>query len=145
MNKGSLNCVKPLPLTLEKVTLHFSFHIITKKFNGEARNGTRPMFKHQARPSGMEVPSNHRIILYRLLWGETGAGVAPGIFRWGADSSHEGAKLWFSGYYKCQRSPKKSLFTLRRVANLLRRGAIAPSPPLGPPLDGSKTEELCTI
>ena len=28
------------------------------------------------------------------------AGVAPGIFRQGADSSDEGAKIWFSGYYK---------------------------------------------
>ena len=24
----------------------------------------------------------------------------------GADSSDEGAKIWFSGYYKCQKSPK---------------------------------------
>ena len=47
------------------------------------------------------------------------SGVAPGIFRLGADSSDEGAKIWFSGYYKCQKSPKKSLFTFRR-------GAIAP-------------------
>ena len=41
-------------------------------------------------------------------------GVAPGISRRGADSSDEGAKIWFSEYYKCQKSPKKSLFTFRR-------------------------------
>ena len=50
------------------------------------------------------------------------SGVAPGIFRQGADSSDEGAKRWFSGYYKCQKSPKKSLFTFRRGASMLRRG-----------------------
>ena len=38
----------------------------------------------------------------------------PGIFQRGADSSDEGAKIWFSGYYKCQKSPKKLLFTFRR-------------------------------
>ena len=38
-------------------------------------------------------------------------GVAPGIFRRGAHSSNEGAKIWLSGYYKCQKSSKKSLFT----------------------------------
>ena len=34
------------------------------------------------------------------------SGVAPGIFRRGAESSDEGAKMWFSGYYKCQKSTK---------------------------------------
>ena len=29
------------------------------------------------------------------------SGVAPGICRQGADSSDEGAKIWFSGYYQC--------------------------------------------
>ena len=48
------------------------------------------------------------------------------IFRQGADSSDEGAKIWFSGYYKCQKSPKKSLFTFRRGASMLQLGAIAP-------------------
>ena len=33
-------------------------------------------------------------------------GVAPGMFQRGADSSDEEAKIWFSGYYKCQKSPK---------------------------------------
>ena len=42
------------------------------------------------------------------------AGVAPGIFRRGADSSDEGAKIWFLGYHKCQKSPKQSCFTFRR-------------------------------
>ena len=27
-----------------------------------------------------------------------------------AESSDEGANIWFSGYYECQESPKKSLF-----------------------------------
>ena len=40
--------------------------------------------------------------------------VAQGIFRRGADSSDEGDKIWFSGYYKCQKSSKKSLFSLRQ-------------------------------
>ena len=35
------------------------------------------------------------------------AGVAPGIFRRGADSSDEGAKIRLSGYCKCQKSPTK--------------------------------------
>ena len=40
----------------------------------------------------------------------------------GTDSSDEGAKIWYSGYYKCQKSPKKSLFTFRQGASILRRG-----------------------
>ena len=44
------------------------------------------------------------------------SGLAPAIFRRGADSSDEGAKIWFSGCYKCQKSPKKLLFTFRRGA-----------------------------
>ena len=36
------------------------------------------------------------------------AGVAPGIFQPGADFSNEGAKIWLSGYYKCQKSPTHS-------------------------------------
>ena len=32
----------------------------------------------------------------------------------GADSSDEGAKIWFSGYHKYQKVPIKSLFTFRR-------------------------------
>ena len=50
------------------------------------------------------------------------AELAPGIFRRGADASDEGAKIWFSGYYRCQKSPKKLLFTFRRGASLIRRG-----------------------
>ena len=46
-------------------------------------------------------------------------GVAPGIFRRGGESSDEGAKIWFSGYCKCQKSPKKWLFTFRRGASML--------------------------
>ena len=30
-------------------------------------------------------------------------------FPTGAESSDEGAKIWFSGYYEYQKSPKKSL------------------------------------
>ena len=33
-------------------------------------------------------------------------------FPTGADSSDEGAKIWFLGYYKCQKSPKKITFHL---------------------------------
>ena len=40
----------------------------------------------------------------------------------GADSSDVGVKIWSSGYYKCQNSPKNSL----RVASMLQRGTIAP-------------------
>ena len=40
------------------------------------------------------------------------SGVAPGIFQRAADSSDEGAKIWFSGSYKCQKSPKKIAFDL---------------------------------
>ena len=50
--------------------------------------------------------------LQSSLLASTLPGVAPGIFRWGADSSDEGAKIWLSGYYKCQKSPKKSHFHL---------------------------------
>ena len=48
------------------------------------------------------------------------AGVAPRNFRRGADSCEEGAKIWFSGYYKCQKSPKNFLFILRRGAKLMQ-------------------------
>ena len=58
----------------------------------------------------------------------------PRNFRTRADSSDEGAKIWPLGYYKCQNSMKKSCFTFRRGASMLRRGAIPPSPPLAPPL-----------
>ena len=47
-------------------------------------------------------------------------------FPTGADSSDEGAKIWFSGCYKCHKSPKKSLFTCRRGASMLRRGGHIP-------------------
>ena len=33
-----------------------------------------------------------------------------------------GAKIWFLGYYKCQKSPKKSCFTFRRLASMLLGG-----------------------
>ena len=63
-------------------------------------------------------------------------GVVPGIFRRGADSSNEGAKIWFSGYYKYQKSPKKNHFSPSDgVASMLRRGDYSPpSPPLASPL-----------
>ena len=54
------------------------------------------------------------------------AGVVPGIFRRGADSSDEGAKIWFSGYYKCQKSPKKSLSPSDGGLACSDEGAIAP-------------------
>ena len=42
----------------------------------------------------------------RALFNQFSAGVAPGIFRRVADSSDEGAKIWFSGYYKCRKCPE---------------------------------------
>ena len=33
-------------------------------------------------------------------------------FPTGADSSDEGAKIWFSGYYKCQKISEKIAFHL---------------------------------
>ena len=58
------------------------------------------------------------------------------------DSSDEGAKIWFSGYYKYQESSKKSLFTFRREASKLQRGATAPSPPLAPPLPATSNTSV---
>ena len=60
--------------------------------------------------------------------------MAPGIFRRGADSSDEGAKIWFSGYCKCHKSRKKSLLILRRGL-ACSDGAIAPQSSLGPPAE----------
>ena len=40
------------------------------------------------------------------------SGVAPGISQWGADSSYEGAKIWFLGYYKCQNLQKIAFYLL---------------------------------
>ena len=45
---------------------------------------------------------------------------------WRKEFADEGAKIWYSGYYRYQKSPKKSLFTIRREANMLQLGAIAP-------------------
>ena len=44
----------------------------------------------------------------------------------GADSSDEEAKIWFSGYYKCQKISEKISSHLPTGASMLRRGAIAP-------------------
>ena len=44
----------------------------------------------------------------------------------GADSSDEGAKIWFSGCYKCQKSPKKLLFTFPWGLACSDEGVIAP-------------------
>ena len=53
----------------------------------------------------------------------------------GGSSSDEVAKIWFSGYYKWQKFPKKSLFTFQRGLACSDGGAIAPhSPPLAPPM-----------
>ena len=61
-------------------------------------------------------------------------GVVPGIFRWGPDSSDEGAKIRFSGYYKCQKSLKNHFSPSDGGLACSDGGAIAPSPPLVPPL-----------
>ena len=52
-------------------------------------------------------------------------GVAPGIFRREADSSDEGAKLWFSEYYKCKKSPKNHFSPSDRGLACSDGGAIA--------------------
>ena len=65
--------------------------------------------------------------------------MASGIFRRGADSSDEAAKIWFSGYYKCQKFPKKALFTFQRGVACSDGGLYPPSPPLAPPLTGSRS------
>ena len=63
----------------------------------------------------------------------TKSGMAPGIFRRGADSSDEWAKIWFSGYYKCKKSPKNSTVNFQWRASMLRRGLL-PSPGATPVL-----------
>ena len=45
-------------------------------------------------------------------------------FPTGADSSDEGAKIWFSGCCKCQKSPKTSFIIFQRGASMLRRITI---------------------
>ena len=47
-----------------------------------------------------DAPNSHAVMECKHV-----SGVAPGIFRWGADSSDEWAKIGLSGYYKCQKSP----------------------------------------
>ena len=49
-----------------------------------------------------------------------------GTFSDPPDSSNNGAKIWCSGYHKCQKSLKKSLFTFQWGASMPQRGAIAP-------------------
>ena len=49
------------------------------------------------------------------------SGVEPEIFRQGADSSDEGAKILFLGYFHCQKSPKNSFSPCDRGANMFRR------------------------
>ena len=63
------------------------------------------------------------------------AGVVQGVFRRGFDSSDEGAKIWFSRYYKCQKSSKQWLFAYRRGLGCSDGGYSPLSPPLAPPLD----------
>ena len=47
----------------------------------------------------------------------------------GADSSDAEAKIWFSGYYKCQKSKKNCFSPSDGGASELRWGGIAPSSP----------------
>ena len=54
------------------------------------------------------------------------SGVAPGISRWGADSSYEEAKIWFLGYYKCQKSPKNCFLPSDGGLACSDGGAVAP-------------------
>ena len=64
---------------------------------------------------------------YLYYFDDAEAGVALGIFRRGADSSNDGAQIWFSGYYKCQKSPKNCFSSSDGEASMLRWvRAIAP-------------------
>ena len=44
----------------------------------------------------------------------------------GADSSDEGAKIWFSGYYRCQKSPKNCFPPSDGGLTCSDEGGIAP-------------------
>ena len=52
-------------------------------------------------------------------------GIPPGISDGGLTLPARGAKIWFSGYYKYQKSPKKSHFTFRRGLPCSEEGATA--------------------
>ena len=52
------------------------------------------------------------------------AGVAPGIFRRGADSSDEGAKIWFQGTINAKIS-EKIAFHLPTGASMLQKGGYS--------------------
>ena len=61
------------------------------------------------------LPYNNRPITFRNQYqtnvDDARSGVVPEAFRRGADPSDEGAKIRFSGHYKCQKSPKKNSFS----------------------------------
>ena len=69
--------------------------------------------------------------------------VAPEIFRRGADSSYEGAKIWYLGYYKCQKSPKNRVSPSDGGLACSDGGLYPPSTVLAPPLRIS-TNKKCT-
>ena len=77
------------------------------------------------------TPSAFLLLLFLLfaasLLTSTLPGVAPGIFQRGADSSDEGARIWLSGYYKYQKSPKKSHLTFLFVWCCLHGCVAIPS------------------
>ena len=52
-------------------------------------------------------------------------------FPTGAASSDDGAKIWFSGYYKCQKSPKSRFSPSDGGPACSDEGAIAPLPSPG--------------
>ena len=51
-------------------------------------------------------------MMRRSLEGDVLSGVAPRIFRRGANSSDERAKTWLTGYHKWEKSPEKIVFHL---------------------------------
>ena len=53
----------------------------------------------------MEDAFEEQLLLLVLLRRRRSRGGARN-FPTGADSSNDGAQIWFSGYYKCQKSPK---------------------------------------
>ena len=109
-------------------------------------NGSEPLPRKQycvtAVCGGMRILVEFIHIFVHWYTGSD-SGVAPGIFRREADSSDKGAKIWFSGYYKCQKSPTKSLSTFQRGASMLRRGGYSPlALPWRHPLSGLGTEQI---
>ena len=74
-----------------------------------SENWTSPPYRAKISSLAFECLTSKPGCRFRCTWlARLSSGVALGIFRLGADPSYEEAKIWLSGYYKCQKSPKKS-------------------------------------